>query len=146
MDYMPYVWLAVIVAGVLLEAVTVQLVSIWFVVGALAALLCSLLTNAVGVQTAVFAVVTLLSLIFTRPLVQRKIHTKAEHTNADRVIGQTALVTEEINNEIGSGQVNASGQIWTARAVDRSIIPVGTNVVVQSIQGVKLMVRPISAN
>ena len=144
MDYMSYIWLGVIVAGVVLEAITVQLVSIWFVLGALAALLCSLLTDYVGIQLAVFAVVTLVSLIFTRPLVQRKIHSKAECTNADRAIGQTALVTEEINNEIGTGMVNVSGQIWTARAVDQSVIPAGTNVVVQSIQGVKLMVLPVS--
>ena len=116
MDYMPYVWLGVIVVGILLEAITVQLVSIWFVLGALVALLCSLLTDHVGLQLAVFAIVTLLSLVFTRPLVQRKIHTKAEPTNADRVIGQAALVTEEINNEIGTGMVNVAGQIWTARA------------------------------
>ena len=143
MDYMPYVWLGVIVVGILLEAITVQLVSIWFVLGALVALLCSLLTEHVGLQLAVFAIVTLLSLVFTRPLVQRKIHTKAEPTNADRVIGQAALVTEEINNEIGTGMVNVAGQIWTARAVDQSVIPAGVNVVVQSIQGVKLMVLPI---
>lgn len=143
MDYMPYVWLGVIVVGILLEAITVQLVSIWFVLGALVALLCSLLTDHVGLQLAVFAIVTLLSLAFTRPLVQRKIHTKAEPTNADRVIGQAALVTEEINNEIGTGMVNVAGQIWTARAVDQSVIPAGVNVIVQSIQGVKLMVLPI---
>ena len=143
MDYMPYVWLGVIVVGILLEAITVQLVSIWFVLGALVALLCSLLTEHVGLQLAVFAIVTLLSLVFTRPLVQRKIHTKAEPTNADRVIGQAALVTEEINNEIGTGMVNVAGQIWTARAVDQSVIPAGVNVVVQAIQGVKLMVLPI---
>ncbi len=143
MDYMPYVWLGVIVVGILLEAITVQLVSIWFVLGALVALLCSLLTDHVGLQLAVFAIVTLLSLVFTRPLVQRKIHTKAEPTNADRVIGQAALVTEEINNEIGTGMVNVAGQIWTARAVDQSVIPAGVNVIVQSIQGVKLMVLPI---
>lgn len=143
MDYMPYVWLGVIVVGILLEAITVQLVSIWFVLGALVALLCSLLTDHVGLQLAVFAIVTLLSLVITRPLVQRKIHTKAEPTNADRVIGQAALVTEEINNEIGTGMVNVAGQIWTARAVDQSVIPAGVNVIVQSIQGVKLMVLPI---
>lgn len=145
MGFMPYVWLGIIVLGLFLEAATVQLVSIWFVAGALVALITSLLTDHVGIQLALFLIVTVLSLVFTRPLIQKRLNHKRERTNADRVLGQTALVIEEINNEIGTGMVNVSGQIWTARSSDQSIISAGKTVAVQSIQGVKLMVLPIES-
>ncbi len=79
-------------------------------------------------------------IILTRPLVKRILNKKIEATNADRSIGKEASVTSEINNVLGKGQVNLSGQIWSARSSDDSVINVGETVIVEKIDGVKLIV------
>ena len=144
MQYMPYIWLAVIVLCLIVEAVTAQMVSIWFGGGGLVAFLISLIApNNLALQLVFFFIISVLILIAMRPIVKRTLDTKKVHTNADRVIGQTAVVLEEINNMLGCGTANVSGQVWTARSVDGTVIPAGTTVRVQSIQGVKLMVLPL---
>lgn len=145
MEYMPYVWGGLIVFLLIVEAATVQLVSAWFVLGALAALILSLFAPAsVGWQVTLFLVLSLVSLILARPLLQRVIfQKKAEPTNADRVIGQTAIVTEGIDNSIGVGLVNVAGQVWSARTADHSVVGKGGVVRILSIQGVKLIVEPV---
>lgn len=145
MEYMPYIWLGLIVFLLILEAVTVQLVSIWFVLGAVAAFIVSLIAPAnLALQLALFFVLSVVILIFARPFVERFFfHQKKECTNADRVIGQTAIVTEDINNGVGTGLVNVSGQIWSARTADQSVVTKGATVQILSIQGVKLIVVPV---
>ena len=86
---------------------------------------------------------TLLTLIVTRPFVKKVMRFQKTETNADRYIGSDGLVILEINNELGQGQVNVSGSIWTARTVDNAILPVGARVRVENIEGVKLMVRAL---
>ena len=61
-------------------------------------------------------------------------------TNADRIIGMTAIVTEPINNTEGKGQAKVEGQIWTARSSDNQVIPAGEQVIIESINGVKIIV------
>lgn len=143
MDPMPYVWLGVIVVMAIIEGVTTQMVSIWFVFGALVAFIVSLFGVALPIQLIVFAAVSTVMLVITRPLVKKIMHFKKEDTNAGRYIGKIGLVTMEINNELGVGQVNVSGSVWTARAVDGVVIPKGTNVEVESIEGVKLLVKTV---
>ena len=141
---MPYVWVGVVIFMSILEAVTAQFVSIWFVVGAIGALIASFFTSSVLVQSCVFVTVTLVSLVATRPIVKRMINFKKEDTNLGRYIGKKALVISEINNDLGLGQVNVSGSIWTARSVDGSKIKEGEIVIVDSINGVKLNVKSIN--
>ncbi len=81
-------------------------------------------------------------LAVTRPVVKQKLTVKKTSTNADRYIGKIAVVTVGINNTLETGQVNVLGSIWTARSADGSEIPAGSRVVVESISGVKLIVRP----
>lgn len=138
--YMPYIWLAVIVVAAVVEASTAQLVSIWFVVGGIGALIAELCGAPLWVQTVVFVVVTGITLLITRPLVKKLLNFKKEDTNAGRYIGKIGIVTGEINNQLGTGQVNVMGSIWTARSLDGSVIEIGTNVLVKSIEGVKLIV------
>ena len=138
------VWLGVVVVCVIVEALTAQLISIWFVVGEIAALIACLCGISFWWQLACFLIVSTVALAATRPLVKKLLVRKRVCTNADRVIGMTAVVTEEINNSLGLGQVNVSGNIWSARSVDQSVVPVGSSVQVQAIQGVKLMVLPLS--
>ncbi|MBR7060796.1 MAG: NfeD family protein [Eubacterium sp.] len=138
---MNIVWaIAIVVFGVL-EGMTAQLVSIWFVLGSIAALIASICSASLGVQVIIFVAVTIITLVATRPIVKKKINFKAQKTNADRCIGEDAVVCEEINNLEAKGQVKVDGKIWSARSSDGSIIPMDTIVTVEKIDGVKLIVK-----
>ncbi len=134
-------WAAAIILFGVAEAVTAQLVSIWFLIGAIAALIAALCGANLIIQIIVFIAVSILALVITRPLVKKYINPKKEHTNADRVIGQVGIVAEDIDNIKATGQVKADGKIWTARATDNSIIPSGCEVIIEKIDGVKLIVK-----
>jgi membrane protein implicated in regulation of membrane protease activity len=135
-----YIWLGIIILAGIVEGATVQLVSIWFVLGGVGALAANLLGAPQWLQIVVFAAVSTASLLATRPLVRKLLNFKKEDTNAGRYIGETGLVIAEINNILGKGQVNVRGSIWTARSEDDSIIKEGENVKILSIQGVKMIV------
>lgn len=141
-EYYPYVWLAVIIVAAVLEALTAQLVSIWMVVGGIAALIANLLGAPLWVQSAAFLVVTGLALAVTRPLVKKVLNSKKVETNADRYIGKIGLVTAEIDNEKGEGQVAVMGSVWSSRSESGEVISAGKNVLVLRIEGVKLIVIP----
>lgn len=134
-------WAAAILIFGIAEAVTVQLVSIWFLVGAIAALIAALCGAAPVIQIIIFIAVSVLALVITRPLVKKFVSSKKQSTNYDRVIGQIGIVTEDINNINAEGQVKADGKIWTARSIDNSIIPAGSEVIIDRIDGVKLIVK-----
>lgn len=136
----PVFWLLIAIALTVAEAVTIQLVAIWFALGSLAAIVPAMMGLPMWVQVLVFALVSALSMACTRPLVKRFLHTRGEHTNADRVIGQTGVVLEEINNLTGKGRASVMGLDWTARSIDGSVIPAGEIVVAHAIDGVKLVV------
>lgn len=138
---MPYIWLIVIIVMSVIEALTAQLVSIWFVIGAVAALIVSIITPSITIQTATFIVVTIITLLATRPFVKKILNFKKEDTNIGRYIGKTGVVISKIDNSLGKGQVNVSGNVWTARSQDDTIIEEGLDVVVMSIEGVKLIVK-----
>lgn len=135
------VWAVAIIMFAVFEGVTTQLVSIWFLLGSIGGLIAALCHLDAWVQILIFVSITAITLIATRPLVKRKLNTKIVKTNADRCIGRDAVVIEEINNLAYTGQVKADGKVWTARCVDSNcVIPEGTVVCVEKIDGVKLMV------
>ncbi|MCL2195786.1 MAG: NfeD family protein [Oscillospiraceae bacterium] len=139
-DNMWIVWLVLFVASIILEAVSFQLFSIWFALGALVALIGSLFGIHVAWQIAIFIVVSGAALGATRPLV-RKMQRKQEPTNADRYIDQPGVVLEAIDNIKGTGQVKVLGQVWTARTKDGTDIAEGATVRTVAIEGVKLFVE-----
>lgn len=141
---MLFVWIAMMVVFAVAEAVTVQLVTIWFAVGSLVALIANIAGANIVVQWILFVAVSAVCLLATRPLVKKVVNAKAQPTNADRCIGQTALVVESIDNEIGTGQVNTKGTIWTARSLNGEQIEKGASVVIAKIEGVKVMVTRAS--
>ena len=145
MDVMQYIWIAAIVLLAILEGATAQLVCIWFVIGGIAALVTSIFTDVIWIQLTVFVAVSILSLLITRPLVKKgDVLSKREDTNAGRIVGQKGIVTEAVENDQGEkAQVNVSGSIWTARSMDQTVIPKGASVLVDAIEGVKLIVHPI---
>ena len=143
MNELSIFWLVAIIVLGIVEAVTVGLVTIWFALGALAALISSLFGGPLWLQILLFFVVTTVSLITTRPLV-KKYFSKSSHkpTNADMVIGEMAQVTEAINNIEGTGAVKCQGKEWSARSENGEIIVEGAIVTVVNIRGVKLIVKP----
>ena len=140
-----WLWLGAIVLFGVAEMVTESMVSIWFVAGSLAALVTCTSGWALGgltpeaTQVLVFAVVSAAALAVTRPLVRRFMPRPRVPTNSDRVLGMTAKVTEPVNG--ASGAVYVDGKTWTARSADGSRIPAGTQVKVEKIEGVKLLVQ-----
>ncbi len=142
---MVYCWLALTIAFVIIEAVTVGLVSIWFVGGALAALVCALLHAKVLVQVAVFILVSALLLALLRPVLKKLLHVKPVCTNADRLLGQEALVIERIDNLRATGAIRIGGVLWTAKSLQDAPVEPGARVVIERIEGAKVCVRPAGA-
>lgn len=140
-NMMTMIWVAAIVVFGIVEAATAGLVSIWFVAGALAAMLAAVGGLGVTAQIVVFIAVSALALAVTRPLVKKFTAGKAVPTNADRVLCQTGKVTETIDNENSTGAVYVDGKTWTARSSDGAVIPAGTQVKIEHMEGVKLFVK-----
>lgn len=134
-------WLAVFVLLIVIELATMGLTTIWFAGGAVAGFIASMLGANVVIQAVVFFVVSIVLLIFTRPFAVRYVNSNKTKTNIDGLIGQEALVLEEINNIRETGCARLEGKEWTARSVDDSVIPADTVVIVERIEGVKLIVK-----
>ena len=132
-----YFWLAVIIFLGLVEIVTINLVSVWFVASGLVALVLSFITDNFVIQFAVFVILGIILLATTRKTLEKKL-VKKEKTNFDRVIGMKGVVTEEIKeNEIG--EVKVDGKKWSA--VSKRPLKVGDKVKILKINGVKLEVE-----
>ncbi len=138
-----YVWMVVLIATIAIEAFTLNLVSIWFGVGALAALILTTLELPVAAQLIAFIVVAAALLVLVRPFTKRLLRIKDEKTNADRIIGQTAIVTVKINNALSQGEIKLMGQNWSARSADDTQIAVGDTVRVLAIAGVRAVVEKV---
>ena len=138
---MEYVWIAVLVLAVVTEAVTSDFVAIWFFPSALVAMILAFCGVHVAVQCLVFVLVGLVLVFSTRPLCRRFMKAKGAKTGVDALIGEVALVTEEIRNIDEVGEVKLRGLCWSARAEDNRVIAVGEQVTVIAVQGVKLIVK-----
>ena len=138
-------WLIALIVFAVGEALTVGLTSIWFAAGALVALIAVLLGGPLWVQITLFLAVSLLCLGAVRPLAKQHLNDKVEPTNADRVIGETAQVIEDVDNVHGKGAVVIRGMTWSARSQDGGPITTGTMVRVLRIEGVKVFVEPTAA-
>ena len=142
---MVYFWAALTVILIIVEALTVQLVTIWFAVGSLAAVIANLAGANTIWQSIIFVAVSLIVLVLTRPYVKKAIEKKAVPTNSDRFIGKEAIVSEKIDNRAGQGQVKIGGIPWTARSEDDSIIEPDEIVIVKKIEGVKVIVEKVKS-
>lgn len=140
-----WIWLALTIIMIIVEVCTTGLTSIWFAAGGVIAFILALLKAPVWAQIVVFVVVSVLLLIFTRPLVEKILKVGDNKTNLDSLIGRKAKVTTEINNNMGSGCAVVNGLEWTARAEnDSDIIPEDTMVEILKISGVKLIVKRVN--
>lgn len=135
-------WLILFVLLLIVEILTMGLTTIWFAAGALVAILASVIGFSLPVQVIVFLIVSVVTLILTRPLVMKYFNKDRLRTNADRLIGQQAVVLEEIDTLRAKGRVEINGQEWSAKTADPDmVIPEGRTVLVEAIQGVKLVVK-----
>ena len=138
---MQYVWIAVLVTAVVVEAATSDFVAIWFFPAALVSLILSLFDVPVWLQILLFVAVGFALVVATRPLCRKFLMVKKEKTNAEALIGKVCIVTEEIRNIDEVGEVKVGGLRWSARSAENRVIPVGEQVTVTEIQGVKLIVE-----
>ena len=138
-------WLAAMIIFLIIEAATVGLAAIWFAFGALAALLSTLLGAKLWLQITCFLLVSVITLIFTRPIAQKHFNSRRSPTNADRVLGMVCIVTEDIDNVAATGAVKAEGKLWSARSLSGAPIEKGAYVRAAAIEGVKLIVEPVPA-
>lgn len=138
-----WIWLGLLVLFLMVEASTVALVSLWFAVGALAALLAAAFGGDIILQCALFFAVSVALLALARPILRRYVNPKIVKTNVESVIGAVGLVTEAIDNLAPTGQVKLGGMVWTARSASGDPIPVGTQIRVERVEGVKVLVSPV---
>ena len=144
MDLVAFIWLGLLVAFLIVEAACpIHLVSIWFALGSLAALVVSVLKGALWLQILVFVLVSVALLIALWPLTKKFLNPKVTPTNIDSVIGSIGIVTAPIDNIEAHGQVKLSGMEWTARSTSGEPIAEGTRVKVDRIEGVKVYVSPV---
>ena len=143
MNWAAISWLAAMVVFLIVEAACpIHLVSIWFAVGALAAMIVSLFGGVAWLQLTVFCVVSGALLIGLWPFIRKFLNPHLTKTNVDSVIGSQGLVTVEIDNINAVGQVKLGGMEWTARSTSGENIPAGTRIRVDRIEGVKAFVSP----
>ena len=138
---MLYVWIAVLVAAVVVEALTNDFVAIWFFPAAIVSMILSLFDTSPWLQLLLFLIIGLLLVVATRPLCRKFLVSKQEKTNVDAIVGKVCIVTEEIRNIDEMGEVKLGGLRWSARSAEDRVIPVGEQVTVKEIQGVKLIVE-----
>lgn len=135
-------WMAVTVLLSVIEAVTANLVTIWFAVGAFGAVIAAAAGATASVQVAVFVLLSAVSLALTRPIMKKVTKKTGEKTNADKAIGEICVVLEDINNDLNTGTVSCLGKVWSAKTVDGTAVKKDEKVRVTEIQGVKLIVEP----
>ncbi len=140
---MVYFWLCCAVLFGILEAFTVALVSVWFIAGSLAALLCAWLGLNIWIQFGVFLIVSGALMLALRGYVKSRFNSRKVATNADSVIGKVAVVTENVDNVLGTGTVAVEGKPWTARSLSGAVLNKGSYVRPVAIEGVKLIVEEI---
>lgn len=139
-------WLVLLIVLLVVEMATLGLTTlglttIWFAGGAFVAILAALLNAPILVQIILFFLVSVILLVFTRPIAVKYFNRDRVRTNVESIVGRQGIVTGEINNLLGQGQVVINGQEWSARnADDGSVIPAGAVVTVVAVSGVKLMV------
>jgi membrane protein implicated in regulation of membrane protease activity len=137
------IWLVIAVVLGIIEAATLGLVTIWFTIGALFAMVFAMVGLPLPVQLIAFIISSSILLYFTKPILKKYLNVKLQKTNADRAIGEIGIVIEEIDPILGKGQVKVRGQIWSARTVENQGIAVDEKVEVQEISGVKLIVKKV---
>jgi len=137
-------WFVLLVLFIGAEAATVTMVSAWFAVGALAAVIAALLGGQLWLQIVLFLGVSGISLAMLRPIAKKYFDPRITRTNADALAGKTCQVVAPINNLTAQGQVKIGDVEWSARSTNGEAIPAGTQVRIDRLEGVKVYVTPVT--
>ena len=140
MEYMWIVWLSAAIFFLIIESITVELISIWFTGGSIIAMILALLGVDLGWQIAGFCATSILLILFTRPIVARYLKRNESKTNVDSLIGAIATVTKDIIPD-DRGEVKVNGQHWLAISSENGFIETGSKVIILAIEGAKLIVK-----
>lgn len=132
------IWLVIVILLTILEVVTINLVSVWFVISGIVSLFSSFIIDSFYIQFSIFVCLGLILMLLTRPYLVKKLSKPKVATNLDRVIGMEGIVTEEIT-KFKIGEVRVDGKKWSA--ISNEKIKVGEPVIIEDIEGVKLIVR-----
>lgn len=135
-------WTIVLVISVIVEAITIDLVSIWFGLGAVAALIGEACGLSQIIQVVLFAVISIIAIVVTRPLAKKYLRGNIVKTNLDRIVGKHCLVTETITPD-NRGEVKVMGSLWSAASLNNVTIEAGQYAEVVSIEGAHVIVRKI---
>ncbi len=142
MDFLGWIWVSVLILAIIIELLTDQLISIWFVPGAIVATIMDFCSAKPVWQILVFAIVSVAGIIIGQKCLNKYLTPKREKTNIDAIIGEKCVVTERIDNFAGCGLAKIKGQVWSARGVNENdVFEVGEVLNVVAIEGVKLICK-----
>ena len=136
------IWLAITVIAIIIEILTIDLVSIWFAAGSIVALIAYLLNASTTIQIVLFVIVTSICAIIIRPISKKYLRGNIERTNFDRVIGKHGLVTKTITAD-NKGEVKVMSTLWMATSNDNTTIHQGEYCVILAVEGAHLVVKKI---
>ena len=139
------IWL--IAAGVffVIEIFTIGFLIFWFGIASLIAMVVSFFVSNIIVQATVFVISSVLLIFATKPLVNKIQRKETVPTNVYSIVGKRGIVTEDIDWSTGTGKIKAEGEIWSAKTNNHVNIPKGSEIEIESIEGVKAFVKPITS-
>lgn len=139
---MLYIWLGIIIFSIIIEVITIDLVSIWFTAGGFVALIASLFHLSTTIQIILFVVISGICIIITRPLAKKYLRTEIVNTNSDRIIGKHGLVMRRIDADT-KGEVKVISTLWLASSVDNTVLEKGDYCEILAIEGAHVVVKKI---
>jgi len=139
---LPWFWVAVTVICIVIETMTLSLTTIWLAISAFVMVFVAFIPIPFGIQLAIFVILALILLIFTRPLVKQKLSKKKIATNYERIIGQVAVVTKDIN-QLNKGTIKINGMEWTAAVNEDITLKKGSQCIIEKIEGVTAFVKKL---
>ncbi|WP_455683160.1 NfeD family protein [Thomasclavelia sp.] len=136
------IWLGITIIAIIIEVITIDLVSIWFAAGSITALIANLLGISQTIQIALFIIITIICAIIVRPLAKKYMRGNIERTNFDRVIGKHGLITKTITAD-SKGEVKVMSTLWLASSIDNTTINEGEYCEILAVEGAHLVVKKI---
>ena len=138
------IWLIASGVFIIIEIFTVGFLFFWLAIASLISMLVSFITESIIIQTAVFVISSAILIFATKPLMDKLAKKDKTATNVYSLIGKKAVVIKEIDWASGKGQIKFEGEVWSAKTNEQVNIPKGTEVEIESIDGVKAFVKPIN--
>lgn len=137
------IWLIASGVFIIIEIFTIGFLFFWLAIASLISMLVSFITDSIIIQTAVFVISSAVLIFATKPLMDKFSKKDKTATNVYSLIGKKAIVIKEIDWASGKGQIKIEGEVWSAKTKEQVNIPKGTEVEIESIDGVKAFVKPI---